>query len=64
MDFLTILMTLLELVETAAMLGALVYITRGIRLRDNPPARKQMYTKGFVFGAIFVALNILNGYLF
>ena len=63
MDFLTVIRTVLELIETAAMLGALVYITRGIRMRDNPPARRAMYIRGIVFTAIFVLLNIAGGYI-
>jgi ribosomal protein S18 acetylase RimI-like enzyme len=47
MDFMTALRTLLELIETAAMLGALVYITRGIRLKDNTPARRLYESNGF-----------------
>ena len=63
MDFMTAVRTLLELIETAAMLGALVYITRGIRMKDNPPARKAFYIKGGIFAVIFVALNLVGGYL-
>ena len=63
MDFLTVVRLLLELIETAAMLGALIYVTKGIRMRDNPPARKAFYIKGGIFTVVFVVLNLVGGYL-
>ena len=54
----------MELIETVAMLGGLVYITRALRLRDDRKAAKLMYIKGAVYMMIFIVLNVVNGYLF
>ena len=40
MDFTNFFRNLMELIETVAMLGGLVYITRALRLRDDRKAAK------------------------
>ena len=64
MDFTNFFRNLMELIETVAMLGGLVYITRALRLRDDRKAAKLMYIKGAVYMMIFIVLNVVNGYLF
>ena len=63
MDFQTIFMNILELIETAAMLGGLVYITRALRIKDDAALSKAMYLKGGGFMVLFAALNVLTNYL-
>ena len=60
MDFLTVLKNVLAVVETAALIGALVMSAKGFREHKNKEARKALLTKACMFLAVYMALNILR----
>ena len=60
MDFLTILKNILAVVETAALIGALVMSARGFREHKDKDARKALLQKAGVFFAVYIALNMLR----
>lgn len=60
MDFLTILTYVLAAVETAALIGALVFSAKGIRERKDNAYRKSQLTKAAVCFAVYIVLNYLR----
>lgn len=58
MDFQTVLKNLLAVVETAALIGAMVMSTRGLRKRDDKSSRRSMLTRAAIYFAIYIALNM------
>ena len=60
MDFLTILKNVLAVVETAALIGALVMSAKGFREHKDKDARKALLTKAGAFFAVYIVLNILR----
>ena len=60
MDFLTVITYVAGVVETAALLGALVFVTRAMKAGKNSPERKGQVTKAMIFLGIYLALNILR----
>ncbi len=60
MDFLTFLRYLLAVVETGALIGAMIFSTRGIRERNDADAKKALLTKAAIFFAVYVVLNMLR----
>lgn len=60
MDFLTILKNVLAVVETAALIGALVMSAKGFRENKNKDSRKSMLTKALVYFAVYIVLNMVR----
>ena len=58
MDFLTALKYLLAVVETGALIGALVFSAKGMRERKNKDARKKLLTQALIYFAIYIVLNM------
>lgn len=68
MDVLTIVAYVLAMVETVALLMALVFLTRGMKekkanrksKKQNVPVDKGNYIKAGIFGLIYLVLNVLR----
>ena len=60
MNFLETLKFALMIIETAALLGALIFSAKGIRERKNKNDRKSLLTQGAIYFAIYVVLNVLR----
>jgi hypothetical protein len=60
MDFLTVLKYVLAVVETAALIGALVFSAKGMKEHKNKEERKALLTKGGIFFAVYVVLNMIR----
>ena len=58
MDFLTILKYLLAVVETGALIGAMVFSAKGIKERKNKDARKKLLTQALIYFTIYIVLNM------
>lgn len=68
MDFLTILTYVLAVIETTALLMALVFLTRGLKekkaqrksKKKTVPINKVNYVKAGIFGLIYLVLNVIR----
>ena len=60
MDFLTVLKYLLATVETAALIGALVFSAKGLKERKNSDFRKAQLTKACIFFGVYIVLNMIR----
>jgi hypothetical protein len=60
MDFLTLLKYVLAVVETAALIGAMVFSARGFKEKKNQGARKSLLMKAAVYFAVYVVLNMVR----
>ena len=60
MDFLTVLKYALAIIETGALIGAMVFSAKGMREHKNKEARKALLTKGGIFFAVYVVLNMIR----
>ena len=57
MDFMTILGYAVSIVETAALLGALVFITRAAKTGKNAPEKKPQIQKAVICIVAYLILN-------
>lgn len=71
MDFLTVLKNVLAVVETGALLMALVFLSRGLKekkaqrkskKKQNVPVDKSSYVKAGIFGFLYIVLNVIRIY--
>lgn len=60
MDFLTVLKYILAVVETGALIGALVFSAKGMKERKNKDTRKSLLTQGSIYFAVYVVLNMVR----
>ena len=60
MDLFTVLKYILAVVETGALIGALVFSAKGIRERQHKDVRKSLLTQAAVYFVVYVVLNILR----
>ena len=60
MDFLTALTYVAAIVETAALLGALVFATRAMKEKKDQPAKKSAMKKAGIFLLVYLVLNVLR----
>ena len=60
MDFMTILTNVLAAVETAALIGALVFSAKGIREKKDASVRKSSLTQGGIFLLVYLVLNVVR----
>ena len=60
MDFLTALKYLLAVVETGALIGALVSSAKGMREHKNKDKRKKLLTQALIYFGVYVVLNALR----
>ena len=64
MDVLTILKNILAVVETAALIGALIMSAKGFREHKNKDVRKSLCTKAAVYFAVYIVLNMVRLFYF
>lgn len=66
MDFLTVITYVAAIVETAALLGALVFATRAMKAEKASQEKKDQMKKAGIFLFVYLVLNFLrnNGYGF
>ena len=62
MDFMTVLTNILAVVETAALIGGLIYVTRAIREKNDVDVRKAMFIRGAIYFAVYFVLNIMRNF--
>ena len=60
MDFLTFLKYLLAVVETGALIGAMVNSAKGMKERKNKDARKKLLTQAAAYFAVYIVLNMVR----
>ena len=60
MDFLTFLKYFLAVVETAALIGAMVNSAKGFRERKNKDTKRSLLTQAAIYFAVYVALNFVR----
>ena len=60
MDFLTVLKYFLAVVETGALIGALVFSAKGLKEHKNKGARKSLLTQAMIYFIVYVLLNMLR----
>ena len=60
MDFLTVLKYALAIIETGALIGALVFSARGFKERKNKDVRKSLLTQGAVYFVVYIVLNMIR----
>ena len=60
MDFLTVLKYFLAVVETAALIGAMIMSTRGLREREDKDAKSAMLKQAAIYFFVYIALNMLR----
>ena len=60
MDFLTVLKYILAVVETGALIGAMVFSAKGMKERKNKDIRKSLLTQATIYFAIYVVLNMVR----
>ena len=64
MDFLTTLQYVLAIVETGALIGGLVFVTKAIKEKKNSDARRARYIQGGIYLTVYVLLNFLRNFYF
>ena len=60
MDFLTLLKYVRAIIETGALIGAMVFSAKGMREHKDKEVRKALLTKGGIFFAVYVVLNMVR----
>ena len=60
MEFFETLKFVLMIIETGALLGALIFSAKGIKERKNQSARKSLLTQGAIYFVVYVILNVLR----
>ena len=64
MDFMTVLQYVLAIVETGALIGGLVFVTKAIKEKQDSSARKARFIQGGIYLIVYLALNLLRNYFF
>lgn len=64
MDFLTVLQYILAIVETGALIGGLVFVTKAIKEKKNSDARRNRYIQGGIYLMVYIVLNFLRSFCF
>ena len=62
MDFLTILTYTMAVVETAALIGALVFATKAIKEKKNTNAKKERQRTSLMYITVYLVLNVIRNY--
>ena len=60
MDFLETLKFALMIIETGALIGALVVSAKGMKEHKNKDRRKNLLMKAVIYFAVYIALNVLR----
>lgn len=64
MDFMTVLTYVLAIIETGALIGGLVFLTKAIKEKNDTSARKSRFVQGGIYIAVYLALNLLRNFYF
>ena len=64
MDFLTFLKYVLAIVETGALIGVLVFLTKAFKEKKDEKVRKSHYQKAIPFLLVYLVLNVLRNFYF
>jgi hypothetical protein len=64
MDYQTLLKYVLAIVETGALIGVLVFLTKAFKEKKDEKVRKGYYTKALPFLLVYLALNLLRNFCF
>ena len=62
MDFLTVLTYTMAVVETAALIGALVFATKAIKEKKNTNAKKERQRTSLLYIVVYLVLNVIRNY--
>ena len=60
MDFLTVLKYVLAIIETGALIGAMVFSAKGMREHKDKEVRQALLKMGGIFFAVYVVLNMIR----
>ena len=60
MDFLTVLKYVMAIIETGALIGAMVTSAKGMKERKNKDARKKLLTQAAAYFAVYIVLNMVR----
>ena len=64
MEFMTVIKYVVMIIETGALIGALTFLSRAFKERENGHARKSLGVQGAIYAAVFLILNLIrNAYL-
>ena len=64
MDSMSILAEVVAVIETGALIGGMVFLTKAIKEKKNGDARRTRFIQGAIYLAAFFALNLVrNSYL-
>lgn len=64
MNFLEVLKFVLMIVETGALLGTLIFGTKGLRERKDRNLRNSLLTQALIYLVIFFVLSVLRNTYF
>ena len=64
MDFMTVLTYVLAVVETGALIGGLVFLTKAIKDKKDSSARRSRFIQGAIYLVVYFALNMLRQFYF
>ncbi len=64
MDFLTVLKYVLAIIETGALIGAMIVSAKGMRERKNKAIRKSLLMQAAVYFSVYIVLNMVRIYYF
>ncbi len=60
MSFWEIVKFTLMIIETGALLGALIFSAKGIKEKKHQDVRKSLLTQGAIYFAVYIVLNFLR----
>ena len=64
MDFMTVLTYVLAIIETGALIGGLVFVTKAIKEKKDINARRAHFAQGGTYLAVYLVLNVLRNFVF
>lgn len=64
MNFMTVLINILAVVETAALIGAMVFGTRAIKQKKDSPERKSLLKQAAFYFGVYITLNMVRMFFF
>lgn len=64
MDFMTVLTYVLAIIETGALIGGLVFVTKAIKEKKDTNARRARFAQGGTYLAVYLVLNVLRNFVF
>ena len=62
MNFMTVLTYVMAIVETGALIGGLVFVTKAIKEKKNSDARRSHYMQGGIYLVVYLVLNLIRNF--